>query len=315
MLPLESVPNVSEGRDPSVVAAIADAFSSAGARVLDTHLDGDHHRAVVTLVGDDHALEQGSGGRHRRGAPPDRPAHPRRRPPARGGRGRGAGRPPRRRRPLALRRGGARGRPPGRRGGRAAGVPLRRRRRRTPARLLPARRAGGAPAADRHGRARARLWPTADRRARGGGARRGATAAPRVQHRTARDARDGSRGRAGGARVVRRAAGRAGARAPALERRGTDLDERDRPRRDGPTRDGRADRHRGGRAWRGRGARRARGARSGGERGAGSTCGRCAVAAGRSRCSDAPLRSRRRRTRSTSTTSRPTACWSGTSRG
>ena len=36
MLPLESVPNVSEGRDPSVVAAIADAFSSAGARVLDT---------------------------------------------------------------------------------------------------------------------------------------------------------------------------------------------------------------------------------------------------------------------------------------
>ena len=59
MLPLESVPNVSEGRDPTVVAAIADAFSSAGAHVLDTHLDGDHHRAVVTLVGDDHALEQG----------------------------------------------------------------------------------------------------------------------------------------------------------------------------------------------------------------------------------------------------------------
>ena len=70
MLPLESVPNVSEGRDPSVVAAIADAFSSAGARVLDTHLDGDHHRAVVTLVGDDHALEQGLvvGDRARRAA-------------------------------------------------------------------------------------------------------------------------------------------------------------------------------------------------------------------------------------------------------
>ena len=59
MLPLESVPNVSEGRDPSVVAAIADAFASAGARVIDTHLDGDHHRAVVTLVGDDRALEDG----------------------------------------------------------------------------------------------------------------------------------------------------------------------------------------------------------------------------------------------------------------
>jgi glutamate formiminotransferase len=59
MLPLETVPNVSEGRDPSVVSAIADAFASAGARVLDTHLDGDHHRAVVTLVGDDRALERG----------------------------------------------------------------------------------------------------------------------------------------------------------------------------------------------------------------------------------------------------------------
>ena len=56
---LESVPNVSEGRDASVVAAIADAFARAGARVLDTHLDGDHNRAVITLVGDDEALEEG----------------------------------------------------------------------------------------------------------------------------------------------------------------------------------------------------------------------------------------------------------------
>ncbi len=56
---LESVPNVSEGRDPSVVAAIADALSSAGARVLDVHVDPDHHRSVVTLVGDARALEEG----------------------------------------------------------------------------------------------------------------------------------------------------------------------------------------------------------------------------------------------------------------
>ena len=49
---LESVPNVSEGRDLAVVEAIADAFASAGARVLDTHVDADHHRGVVTLVGD-----------------------------------------------------------------------------------------------------------------------------------------------------------------------------------------------------------------------------------------------------------------------
>ena len=59
MVVLESVPNVSEGRDHSVVAAIADAFASAGARVLDTHVDTDHNRAVVTLVGDERALEDG----------------------------------------------------------------------------------------------------------------------------------------------------------------------------------------------------------------------------------------------------------------
>jgi glutamate formiminotransferase len=56
---LESVPNVSEGRDPTAVSAVAEAFGRAGACVLDTHLDGDHNRAVITLVGDDHALEEG----------------------------------------------------------------------------------------------------------------------------------------------------------------------------------------------------------------------------------------------------------------
>jgi glutamate formiminotransferase / 5-formyltetrahydrofolate cyclo-ligase len=59
MRPLESVPNVSEGRDQRIVAAIADAFASAGARVLDTHTDRDHHRAVVTLVGSDRQVEDG----------------------------------------------------------------------------------------------------------------------------------------------------------------------------------------------------------------------------------------------------------------
>ncbi len=56
---LESVPNVSEGRDASAVAVIADAFGRVGARVLDTHVDHDHNRAVVTLVGDDRAVEEG----------------------------------------------------------------------------------------------------------------------------------------------------------------------------------------------------------------------------------------------------------------
>ena len=59
MPPLESVPNLSEGRGRAVVEAIARAFGSAGARVLDVHVDADHHRSVVTLLGDDRALEDG----------------------------------------------------------------------------------------------------------------------------------------------------------------------------------------------------------------------------------------------------------------
>lgn len=56
---LESVPNLSEGRDRATVYAIAGAFATAGARVLDVHLDPDHHRSVVTLVGDERDLEDG----------------------------------------------------------------------------------------------------------------------------------------------------------------------------------------------------------------------------------------------------------------
>lgn len=51
MLPLESVPNVSEGRDRSVVVAIGAAYATAGGLLLDTHIDADHHRAVHTLLG------------------------------------------------------------------------------------------------------------------------------------------------------------------------------------------------------------------------------------------------------------------------
>jgi glutamate formiminotransferase/glutamate formiminotransferase/formiminotetrahydrofolate cyclodeaminase len=49
-LPLESVPNVSEGRDAEALAALREAFSSP-ARLLDVHSDSDHHRSVFTLVG------------------------------------------------------------------------------------------------------------------------------------------------------------------------------------------------------------------------------------------------------------------------
>jgi len=51
-LPLESVPNVSEGRDPAVIAAIGEAFGRR-ARLLDIHSDADHHRSVFTLVASD----------------------------------------------------------------------------------------------------------------------------------------------------------------------------------------------------------------------------------------------------------------------
>lgn len=49
-LPLESVPNLSEGRDRATLAALGQALSSP-ARLLDVHSDWDHHRSVFTLVG------------------------------------------------------------------------------------------------------------------------------------------------------------------------------------------------------------------------------------------------------------------------
>jgi glutamate formiminotransferase/glutamate formiminotransferase/formiminotetrahydrofolate cyclodeaminase len=47
---LLTIPNVSEGRDPDVIAAIGEAFTSTGARLLDVHTDPDHHRTVYTLA-------------------------------------------------------------------------------------------------------------------------------------------------------------------------------------------------------------------------------------------------------------------------
>src|SRR5690242_20881314 len=52
MRPLLAVPNVSEGRDEAVLAAIAHAFTAAGARLLHSSRDPDHHRAVFTLAGE-----------------------------------------------------------------------------------------------------------------------------------------------------------------------------------------------------------------------------------------------------------------------
>ena len=50
MLPLESVPNFSEGRDAGTIDAIGAALE-AHARLLDVHSDRDHNRSVYTLVG------------------------------------------------------------------------------------------------------------------------------------------------------------------------------------------------------------------------------------------------------------------------
>ena len=51
-LPLESVPNFSEGRDAGTIEALRSALA-AHADVLDVHSDADHNRSVFTLVGDD----------------------------------------------------------------------------------------------------------------------------------------------------------------------------------------------------------------------------------------------------------------------
>jgi glutamate formiminotransferase len=55
MLPLEAVPNFSEGRDPATIVAIGDALAGH-ARLLDVHSDEDHNRSVYTLVGSEQEL-------------------------------------------------------------------------------------------------------------------------------------------------------------------------------------------------------------------------------------------------------------------
>ncbi|HSL64244.1 MAG TPA: glutamate formimidoyltransferase [Gaiellaceae bacterium] len=56
MLPLESVPNFSEGRDRATIDAIGEALAGR-ARLLDVHADADHHRSVYTVVGAEDELQ------------------------------------------------------------------------------------------------------------------------------------------------------------------------------------------------------------------------------------------------------------------
>ena len=140
---LEAVPNFSEGRDDAVIEALR-ASLSAPARLLDVHVDADHHRSVFTLVGErDELVEtllagiacareridlrRHDGAHPRIGAADVVPIVPIKRDDLerREGDGGGAGAPDRRR-------------------ARAARLPLRRARARSRPGVLPARRAGGA---------------------------------------------------------------------------------------------------------------------------------------------------------------------------
>jgi glutamate formiminotransferase len=55
VLPLESVPNFSEGRDRATIDAIGAALAGP-ARLLDVHADADHNRSVFTVVGNEDDL-------------------------------------------------------------------------------------------------------------------------------------------------------------------------------------------------------------------------------------------------------------------
>ena len=56
---LECVPNVSEGRDPRAVEAMAEAVRAvSGARLADVHADPDHNRSVFTFLGSPRAVEE-----------------------------------------------------------------------------------------------------------------------------------------------------------------------------------------------------------------------------------------------------------------
>jgi len=56
---IECIPNVSEGRRPEVIAAMADAIRAvAGVRLLDHSSDPSHNRSVLTMAGDADGVER-----------------------------------------------------------------------------------------------------------------------------------------------------------------------------------------------------------------------------------------------------------------
>jgi glutamate formiminotransferase/formiminotetrahydrofolate cyclodeaminase len=58
---IECVPNFSEGRQPEVIEAIANAIrNTPGTHILNVSSDADHNRTVITFVGDAAAVEAGA---------------------------------------------------------------------------------------------------------------------------------------------------------------------------------------------------------------------------------------------------------------
>src|SRR4030066_768610 len=56
---VECVPNFSEGRRPEVIDAIVkEILSVPGVKLLDKEMDKDHHRAVVTFIGEPEPVRQ-----------------------------------------------------------------------------------------------------------------------------------------------------------------------------------------------------------------------------------------------------------------
>lgn len=55
---IQCVPNVSEGRDERLIAALAVAVENAGANLVDVHRDLDHHRSVFTFLGAPDVVER-----------------------------------------------------------------------------------------------------------------------------------------------------------------------------------------------------------------------------------------------------------------
>src|SRR5260370_40365937 len=67
---IECIPNVSEGRRPEVVDAIADAIRSVpGVRLLDYSSDASHNRSVFTMAGEAGPTKAGVLGMYQQGNP------------------------------------------------------------------------------------------------------------------------------------------------------------------------------------------------------------------------------------------------------